>query len=630
MKKLLFTLVILALASDTLLFSQAVGISNAAITPDASSLLEIRATDKGVLIPRVALTATNAAGPVTLPATSLLVYNTATAGAGATAVYPGYYYNGGTSAAPNWRRLITGTTSGEGWLTTGNYGTTAASNWIGTNDANDFVTRTNNAERYRILSAGNFLVNRTTALFATDLFEAQGNATFPDAINGYTDQAAGSAVYGQHSHINGWAVVGLNSAAAGAGTGIGVMGISAQTGAGGVWGDGGTATRGVIGITNNANYAGVQAQQINAGGDGLYASNSAAAGAGAGSAIFAYSLQTGASTIIAGLSSLSYFSGAAISAITANTVAGGRGVLAACDNATGIALQGQSTGGTATGVLGIVSGAGADGVSGVAAGATGFGCWGSNSNASGTGVVGSGNNTTASYLAGGSGGSFTGSVYGVAAYKDGALANNTGAGYFMASSTAGVGVAVAYRTGGTNYKVINIGAFGGSVSTDVWGMNGADDRRIMFCPESPEIVFQDHGSGQLVNGRATIHLDPVFSRNIVVNEQHPLRVYIQLEGDCNGVYVTSKTKDGFEVIELKGGASNAAFSWFVSANRADYIHPVTNELISKHEGVRFPLAPEPDISLKKQEKKDGELWQKTSIKKIDGLTLESQTHVKIK
>jgi hypothetical protein len=42
--------------------------------------MDITATDKGLLIPRVALTARNAAGPITAPATSLLVYNTATSG----------------------------------------------------------------------------------------------------------------------------------------------------------------------------------------------------------------------------------------------------------------------------------------------------------------------------------------------------------------------------------------------------------------------------------------------------------------------------------------------------------------------------------------------------------------------
>ena len=71
-------------------FSQNIGIGTA--TPNASAKLDIFATDKGLLLPRVALTATNIASPVTSPVTALLIFNTATAGAGATAVSPGFYY----------------------------------------------------------------------------------------------------------------------------------------------------------------------------------------------------------------------------------------------------------------------------------------------------------------------------------------------------------------------------------------------------------------------------------------------------------------------------------------------------------------------------------------------------------
>lgn len=62
--------------------------------PDASSLLQVDDGNgnKGILIPQIALTATNVSSPVTSPMTSLLVYNTATNGTGLTAVTPGYYY----------------------------------------------------------------------------------------------------------------------------------------------------------------------------------------------------------------------------------------------------------------------------------------------------------------------------------------------------------------------------------------------------------------------------------------------------------------------------------------------------------------------------------------------------------
>jgi hypothetical protein len=54
------------------------------------------------------------------------------------------------------RRLSIAQILGAGsWLTTGNSGTTAGTNFIGTTDAVDFVFKTNNAEEMRITSAGN-------------------------------------------------------------------------------------------------------------------------------------------------------------------------------------------------------------------------------------------------------------------------------------------------------------------------------------------------------------------------------------------------------------------------------------------------------------------------------------------
>ena len=61
-------------------------------TPDASAKLEVSATNKGFLPPRVALTASNAASPITSPANGLMVFNTVTAGTSPNQVVPGYYY----------------------------------------------------------------------------------------------------------------------------------------------------------------------------------------------------------------------------------------------------------------------------------------------------------------------------------------------------------------------------------------------------------------------------------------------------------------------------------------------------------------------------------------------------------
>ena len=62
------------------------------------------------------------------------------------------------------------------------------------------------------------------------------------------------------------------------------------------------------------------------------------------------------------------------------------------------------------------------------------------------------------------------------------------------------------------------------------------------------------------------------AKNILVNEAHPLRAFVQLRGDCKGVYVTNETADGFDVIELQGGSSNIPFTWTAVGNRANVVH----------------------------------------------------------
>lgn len=135
------------LGAPLLLNAQNVGIGTN--TPNASAKLEIADANRGFLFPRVSLTATNVAAPVTAPANWLVVFNTVSAGAGATAVSPGLYYWDGTQ----WVRFST--TQSNDWTLLGNAGTTPATNFIGTTDAQDFVTRTNNTERMRVTSAGN-------------------------------------------------------------------------------------------------------------------------------------------------------------------------------------------------------------------------------------------------------------------------------------------------------------------------------------------------------------------------------------------------------------------------------------------------------------------------------------------
>ncbi|MFS4471156.1 hypothetical protein [Chryseobacterium sp. T20] len=70
--------------------------------PDSSALLDINASNKGLLLPRVSLASTTDTSTVPSPATGLMVYNN---NASMSPQGTGIYYNGGTPAAPDWGKI---------------------------------------------------------------------------------------------------------------------------------------------------------------------------------------------------------------------------------------------------------------------------------------------------------------------------------------------------------------------------------------------------------------------------------------------------------------------------------------------------------------------------------------------
>ena len=148
MKKLIIITLLLAVFTQFNSYAQNVGINQDGSTPDPSAMLDINEDSTGILIPRVALIASNVAAPVTAPAISLMVYNTDTAGIVPNDVTPGYYYWDGTK----WLRLNTG--DGDSWLLEGNAGTTVGTNFLGTTDNQDLAIHSNNIEAIRVDTTG--------------------------------------------------------------------------------------------------------------------------------------------------------------------------------------------------------------------------------------------------------------------------------------------------------------------------------------------------------------------------------------------------------------------------------------------------------------------------------------------
>ena len=530
MKTINRSIFFILLALNIVSYAQNIGINGTGGNAHPSALLDVDAVatpSLGILIPRIVLQATNLSAPVSGPATSLLVYNTASASTGSTAVVPGYYYWDGTKWV-----AFSGTGSNN-WALLGNAGTTAGTNFLGTTDNQDLVFKTNNTERWRITQLSNELKSNGSSILITST--SAGN----NAI-GFNNTSLSGNVLGNNNSFGGISntILGNNNTTAGGGPlNCQLLGNNFTSGGGGPINS--------VFIGNNINLGGSGPSNVLLlGGTGANALN-----VGVGMTTPSYPMDViGASPIFTGRFT--------------NVNTNGTGVFASGQGGGGYYLASGSGGAFSGSMGGIVCDASA---------------------ATGTGIRSIGNGQTSyAAIAVGSGGAFGGSSFGVYGIGN-TVGNNIAGGYFNNgnNSFAYVGYTTA---GGVAQKINGPGA----VSTIV--KNTKNELVNLYCPEAPEVLFQDFGKGTLVNGVAHINLDEVFTKNVTINDKHPLRVIIQLEGDCKGVFVTNKTSNGFDVKELQGGNSNVTFTYFVTANRADAYNE-DGSLFSKFADVRFGEAP---------------------------------------
>lgn len=196
-----FLLVCLVFSAEG--FSQNVGINATGALPATSAMLDIASTNKGLLIPRVALSAANSNAPIGASViSSLLIYNTATAGIAPNNVVPGYYYWDGAM----WLAFEI---SGKNWAIQGNAGTTDGVHFLGTSDDVPLNFRTNNQKAGRV----DRLYRNTFFGYTAGAFSGTGiaNCAFGDSAlynnNSSQNTAIGkSALRGNASGANNVAV----------------------------------------------------------------------------------------------------------------------------------------------------------------------------------------------------------------------------------------------------------------------------------------------------------------------------------------------------------------------------------------------------------------------------------------
>lgn len=139
-------------------------------------------------------------------------------------------------------------------------------------------------------------------------------------------------------------------------------------------------------------------------------------------------------------------------------------------------------------------------------------------------------------------------------------------GYYHGTSSTRAGVRGQRDSYG--YGVYYVGGLGGSGEKNAI-VRTSKGPVAVYCQESPENWFEDFGEGKLNNGYCRIKLDDLFLETVTINEQYPMKVFIQLRDNCNGSYVKTKL-DEFDVLELQNGKSNAEFSYRVVAKRKGF------------------------------------------------------------
>ncbi len=364
----------------------------------------------------------------------------------------------------------------------------------------------------------------------------ESSSTYGDGVHGRASATSGLAfgVYGESFSTEGKGVFGLASAAAGSTCGV--------------WGKSTSADgRGVLGLASTTWgwNAGVYGETSSTAGDGVHGMATATTG-------FAYG---------------GYFRTASMS---------GRAVF-------GRAL---ATTGACYGVYGETASTDGAGVRGVATPTVGYtttGVWGETPSRSGTGVVGWASASPGTTACGVIGRTYAQFGDGVAGYASG-----QGAGVYGGCSESGAEGVIGYNgtTTGTGQGVY--GVVGSPVGTSRVGVyysgglagtgtkscvvNTSQGPTMLYCQESPECWFEDFGEGILVGGRAHVDLDALYLETVTIDAANPMKVFVQLGGACEGVYV-ERGRRGFDVVELQDGTSSVPFVYRVVAKRRDFEAP---------------------------------------------------------
>lgn len=196
MRKLIATAAIIFYIGQS--SAQNVAINGDGSDPNASAMLDVKSTNKGLLIPRLTQAQKSA---ITSPATGLLIFQTDGSA--------GFYYNTGTPAAPVWLNILNTST---GWQTGGNSGTNPTINFIGTTDNQSLIFKVNNNPAGKISTTDNISFGMNSLLNSSgNLNSAFGANALQNNTIGLGNTSMGSFSLRNNTTGNVNTAVGLNA-----------------------------------------------------------------------------------------------------------------------------------------------------------------------------------------------------------------------------------------------------------------------------------------------------------------------------------------------------------------------------------------------------------------------------------
>ncbi len=110
----------------------------------------------------------------------------------------------------------------------------------------------------------------------------------------------------------------------------------------------------------------------------------------------------------------------------------------------------------------------------------------------------------------------------------------------------------------------------GGTKSSVVRTTDREERRL-YAIESPEVWFEDFGSAQLLNGKATISIDPLFAQTVNLTETYHVFV-TPISDEPVLLFVTNKHSNSFTVqgVTLDSQPTNATFDYRIVAKRLEY------------------------------------------------------------